>query len=131
MFKLYGCDMKWCQWHTWLTDEQREAEGEKVRCPEHKAEQIIDELKGIHEAFRPENVASYGSQYVLLDGLREHAAELWCELVRDYPDKAREFDPDAFDEVEAYEKAYDDQYGEGAWKAYCQAMDELDEEEDE
>jgi hypothetical protein len=95
-----------------------------------RAEQIIERLKGIHEAFRPEKVRSYGSQYVLLDDLRDHAAELWCELVRDYPEKAREFDPDAFEEEEAYEQAYDEQYGEGAWEAYCKAMDELSEEED-
>lgn len=94
-----------------------------------RAEEIIAQLEGIHQAFRPENVASYGSQYVLLDDLRDHAAELWCELVTDYPEKAREFDPEAFDEEVAYEKAYDERYGEGAWEAYCKAMDELDEEE--
>lgn len=95
-----------------------------------RAEEIIERLKGIHEAFRPENVATYGSQYVLLDGLRDHAAELWRELVSDYPEKAREFDPDAFDEDEAYELAFDEHYGDGAWEAYCKAMDELDEEEE-
>lgn len=94
------------------------AEGALERIKALQVEEIVRQLEGIQETLDPNNGKDFGGQYVLLDDIADFGGELFQKLIDLDPDRARELDPEYFEQEEAFKASYIAQFGHQGWEDY-------------